>query len=46
MADSIPQVITEIISGDGVTMGEAARLLPAHRGRGTATTSSVWRWTS
>ncbi len=38
------QVINEIVAGDGLTMGQAAALLPAHRGEGTATASRVWRW--
>lgn len=40
----IPDVITEIVAGDGLTMGQVASLLPAHRGTAKATTSSVWRW--
>ena len=44
MNNEIPEVIREIIAGDVLTMGEAAKLLPAHRGEGTATVSSVWRW--
>lgn len=42
----IPTVISEIIGGDALTMGEAAKLLPAHRGEGHATVSSIWRWTT
>jgi len=47
MADLVPvrRVITEIINGDSLTLGQAAKLLPAHRGKGEhADTSSVWRW--
>jgi len=44
MPDSVPQVLTEIIAGDALGMGAAARLLPAHRGEGTARPSTIWRW--
>lgn len=44
MADSVSRVITEIVNGDALTMGQAAKLIPAHRGDGTATPSSIWRW--
>jgi hypothetical protein len=44
MADSVPQVLSEIIAGDALGMGAAARMLPAHRGEGTARPSTIWRW--
>src|SRR5262249_5465100 len=44
MSNSIPQVIAEIVGGEGITFPNAAKLLPAHRGEGYATTSSLWRW--
>jgi hypothetical protein len=43
MADT-PQVLTEIISGDALGLSAAARLLPAHRGAGGASATTVWRW--
>ena len=44
MADSVSPVITEIVAGDGLTLGQGAALIPAHRGGGTATASRLWRW--
>ncbi len=37
-------VLEEIVAGEGMTMGEAAKLFPAHRGKGRASTSTIWRW--
>ena len=37
-------VLDEIVAGNGITLGEAARLLPAHRGSGRASPSTLWRW--
>ncbi len=39
-----PPVLNEIIGGDALGLGAAARLLPAHRGEGRASPSTVWRW--
>ncbi|MBA4068009.1 MAG: hypothetical protein C0501_30755 [Isosphaera sp.] len=41
MADPI---LSEILDGDALSLGAAARLLPAYRGAGTARQSTVWRW--
>jgi hypothetical protein len=43
MADT-QQVLSEILSGDALGLSAAARLLPAHRGTGRASPSTVWRW--
>ena len=43
MADT-SLVLNEIIAGDALGMGAAARLLPAHRGEGRACPSTIWRW--
>lgn len=39
-------VITEILAGEGIGMGAAARLLPSFRGEGRACPSTIWRWIS
>lgn len=44
MADPTPSVLSEIIAGDALGLSAAARLLPAHRGEGHASGSTVWRW--
>jgi hypothetical protein len=46
MADSVSTVIAEIVAGDTLTLNQAAKLIPAHRGEGTATVSRIWRWAS
>jgi hypothetical protein len=38
------QVILEIINGDALGIGAAARLIPANRGGGPACPSTIWRW--
>lgn len=44
MADSTPSIQSEIIAGDALGLSAAARLLPAHRGEGRASASTIWRW--
>ena len=44
MAASDTSVLPEILSGDSLALSAAARLLPAHRGPGRASASTVWRW--
>lgn len=45
MADtSTTPLLDEIIAGDALGLGAAARLLPAHRGSGRANPTTVWRW--
>lgn len=44
MVDAIPSVLSEILSGDALGMGAAAKLFPAHRGEGRARPSTIWRW--
>lgn len=41
---SVPQVLTEIQSGAGLSLSAAGRLFPAHRGSGTVDPSTVFRW--
>ena len=38
------QVIQEIMGGDALGLGAAARKVPAHRGEGQANPSTIWRW--
>jgi hypothetical protein len=38
-----PLIITEILSGDALTLSAAARKLVPHRGKGVAP-STIWRW--
>ena len=42
--DSIPQVLSEIQSGEGLTLSAAGRPFPAHRGSGSVGPSTVFRW--
>ena len=48
MADSIstiPQVLTEILAGEGLSLSAAARLVPPHRGSGAGSDPSrTFRW--
>jgi hypothetical protein len=45
MADSVSRVLSEIIQGDALGMGAAARLIPKFRGgEGHARPSTIWRW--
>lgn len=40
-----PDVLSEILAGDALTLGEVARKFPNHRNRGKCMDSSaVWRW--
>ena len=41
---SIPQVLAEIQSGDGLSLSAAGRLFPGHRANGTVDPSTVFRW--
>jgi len=40
----LPDVLTEIQSGGGLSLSAAGRLFPAHRGNGTVDPSTVFRW--
>lgn len=42
--DPVPQVLTEIQAGDGLSLSAAGRLFPAHRGVGSVDPSTVFRW--
>jgi hypothetical protein len=44
MADSVSQVVSEIIAGDSLTFAQAAACVPAFRGEGTSTVSRISRW--
>jgi len=44
VADPVPQVLTEIQSGGGLSLSAAGRLFPGHRGNGTVDPSTVFRW--
>lgn len=44
MSDTVSQVLDEIVAGDALGVGAAARLLPAHRGTGRVNPATVWRW--
>jgi hypothetical protein len=37
-------IINEIVDGHGLTMGQAAKIVPAHRGEGRTNPATVWRW--
>jgi hypothetical protein len=38
-------VLIEVLSGDALTLSQAAALLPAARGSGRADRATIWRWT-
>jgi hypothetical protein len=42
--DSVPQVLTEIQSGEGLSLSGAGRLFPGHRGGKSVDPSTVFRW--
>jgi hypothetical protein len=44
LQDPIPQVLTEIQAGEGLSLSGAGRLFPAHRGDGTTDPSTIFRW--
>lgn len=41
---SVPDVLSEIQSGDGLSLAAAGRMFPAHRGPGAINPSTVYRW--
>jgi hypothetical protein len=43
-ADPVPQVLSEIQSGEGLSLSAAGRLFPGHRRNGTVDPSTVFRW--
>ncbi len=43
-ATDIPQVLSEIQSGEGLSLSAAGHMFPAHRGKGTVDPSTVFRW--
>jgi hypothetical protein len=44
VAETIPEVLTEIQSGGGLSLSAAGHLFPGHRGNGTVDPSTVFRW--
>jgi hypothetical protein len=44
MAEVVPQVISEIIAGDSLTLAQVAARVPSHRGEGHSTPSRISRW--
>jgi hypothetical protein len=44
MNETIPQVLHEIQSGDGLAMSAAGRLFPGHRDKSHVDPSTVFRW--
>jgi hypothetical protein len=41
-----PQVIAEVLAGDGMSMAEAARLVPAFRPGRPTNAATIWRWSA
>src|SRR5262245_13275728 len=41
---AMPQVISEIVGGDGLGLGAASRIVPAFRGEGRSCPSTLSRW--
>lgn len=44
VSDSVPEVLTEIQSGGGLSLSAAGRLFPGHRENSTVDPSTVFRW--
>jgi hypothetical protein len=42
--ESVPQVLTEIQGGEGLSLSAAGRLFPGHRGSKSVDPSTVLRW--
>lgn len=43
-ATAMPSVVNEILSGEGMTLADAARLCPASRGAGKVSPTTLTRW--
>ena len=43
-AEVVPQVLTEIQAGEGLSLSAAGRLFPGHRGGKSVDPSTVFRW--
>jgi hypothetical protein len=39
-----PEVVREIVAGEGLSLSQAARLLPHGRGDAPTSPSALWRW--
>jgi len=37
------KILEEIVAGEGITLSQAASILPAHRGGGRTSPSAIWR---
>jgi len=44
VSETVPQVLAEIQSGDGLSLSAAGRLFPGHRGGAAVDPSTVFRW--
>lgn len=44
VSEGVSQVLTEIQSGDGLSLSAAGRLFPGHRGGASVDPSTVFRW--
>lgn len=44
VADSVPDVLSEIHRGEGLSLAAAGRLFPGHRGGNSVYPSTVFRW--
>ena len=44
MSVLLTALLGETLVGDALTLSQAARLIPAHRGEGRASPSCIWRW--
>lgn len=42
--ETVPQVLAEIQSGEGLSLSAAGRLFPGHRGGSSVDPSTVFRW--
>lgn len=44
VSEPVPQVLSEIQTGSGLSLSAAGRLFPGHRANGTVDPSTVFRW--
>lgn len=44
VSETVPQVLAEIQSGEGLSLSAAGRLFPGHRGGTSVDPSTVFRW--
>jgi hypothetical protein len=44
MSEQWSKIISEIVAGEALSMGEAGRIIPALRGQKRTDPATIWRW--